>query len=235
MLIEASSIGCPLTEPYFSGSRARINFRYVKEIFAIPFINILFAELVVECLTLFPGFLRFIDMKKIYTAILLLTASVGAYAQAEHKENCDRAEYAQQYAAGFNQALNGALDKFKDQDKSSRAKLDGMKAALIKAGAWTDAEASVFMIKASMTDENSKVLEAERKKAANDFKVQLLSLEGIPMIVRGSKAEELRAICLLGPNAISKADVLYTATERAWQLLESKVAEEARAKNVILP
>ena len=174
-------------------------------------------------------------MRKIYAALLLSTSLVGAHAQAGYKEDCDRPEYAQQYAAGFNRELNGALDKFKDQDKSFRAKLDGMKAALIRAGAWTDAEASVFMIKASMTDADAKAIEAERKKAASDFKVQLLSLDGIPMIAGGNKAAELRATCLLGPNAISKADVLYAAIERAWKLLESKVTEEAQAKSVTLP
>ena len=174
-------------------------------------------------------------MRKICAVLLLSTSLVSAHAQAGHKEDCDRPEYAQQYANGFNRELNGALDKFKDQDKHSRAKLDGMKAALIKAGAWTDAEASVFMIKASMTDDNAKAVEAERKKAASDFKVQLLSLEGIPMIAGGSKAAELRATCLLGPNAISKADALYAVTERAWTLLESKVAAEAQSKNVTLP
>lgn len=174
-------------------------------------------------------------MRKIYAVLLLSSSLLGAHAQAEHKEDCDRAEYAQQYAAGFNRELNDALDKFKNQDKSSRAKLDGMKAALIKAGAWTDAEASVFMIKASMTDDDAKAIEAERKKAASDFKVQLLSLDGIPMIAGGNKAAELRATCLLGPNAISKAGVLYAATERVWKLLESKVAAEAQAKNISVP
>jgi hypothetical protein len=174
-------------------------------------------------------------MRKINAVLLLSTSLMGAHAQAEHKEDCDRAEYAKQYASGFNRELNGALDKFKNQDKSSRAKLDRMKAALIKAGAWTDAEASVFMIKASMTDDDAKAVEAERKKAASDFKVQLLSLDGIPMIAGGNKAAELRATCLLGPDAISKADVLYAATERAWNLLESKVAAEAQAKKVTLP
>ncbi|WP_332876337.1 hypothetical protein [Massilia sp. S19_KUP03_FR1] len=133
-----------------------------------------------------------------YTVLLLSTFLVGARAQAEHKEDCDRAEYSQQYAAGFNRELNGALDRFKNQDKSSRSKLDGM-------------------------------------KAASDFKVQLLSLDGIPMIAGGNKAAELRATCLLGPNAISKADVLYAVTERAWKLLESKVAAEAQVKKVTMP
>jgi hypothetical protein len=110
-----------------------------------------------------------------------------------------------------------------------------MKTALIKAGAWTDAEASVFMIKATMTDDDAKAMEAERRKAANDFKVQLLSLEGIPMVAGGNKAAEWRATCLLGPDAISKADVLYAVTERGWKLLESKVAAQAQAKNVTLP
>ena len=174
-------------------------------------------------------------MRKIYVALLLSTSLMCAHAQAGHKEDCDRAEYAQQYASGFNRELNGALDKFKDQDKSSRAKLDGMKAAFIKAGVWTDAEAWVFMVKASMTDDDAKAIEAERKKAASDFKVQLLSLEGIPMIVGGNKAAELRATCLLGPNAISKAEVLHAATERAWKLLESKVVAEGQAKSVTLP
>jgi hypothetical protein len=68
------------------------------------------------------------------------------------------------------------------------------------------------MVKASMTDDDAKALEAERKKAA--------------AIVLDS---------LLGPAAISKADVLYAATERAWQRFESKIAAEAQAKNVALP
>ncbi|MYM30905.1 hypothetical protein GTP58_21445 [Duganella sp. CY15W] len=160
---------------------------------------------------------------------------MSPYAQAGHKEDCDRPEYAQQYAAGFNGELNGALNKFKDQDKHYRARLDGMKSALIKAGAWTDAEASVFMVKASVTDDDAKSLEAERKKAASDFKVQLLSLDGVPVIAGGNKAAELRATCLLGPAAINKADVLYAAAERSWKLLESKVAAEAQMKNVALP
>lgn len=173
---------------------------------------------------------------KIISAVLLLSICLLApHAQAGHKEDCDRPEYAQQYVTGFNGELNGALEKFKDQDKHYRAKLDGMKAALIKADAWTAAEASVFMVKASMTDDDAKALEAERKKAASDFKVQLLSLDGIPMIAGGNKAAELRATCLLGPAAISKADVLYAATERAWKLLESKIAAEAQVKNVTLP
>jgi hypothetical protein len=150
-------------------------------------------------------------------------------------EDCDRPEYAQQYATGFSGELNSALDKFKDQDKRYRTKLDGMKSVLIKAGAWTDAEASVFLVKASMTDEDAKALEADRKKAASDFKIQLLSLDGIPMIAGGNKAAELRATCLLGPSAIDKADFLYVAAERAWKLLESKIVTEAQAKNVALP
>jgi hypothetical protein len=174
-------------------------------------------------------------MRTISAALLLSTFLVNTHAQAGHKEDCERPQYAQQYAAGFHGELNGSLDKFKDQDKTYRAKLDGMKAALIKADAWTNAEASVFMIKASMTDDDAKALEAERKKAASDFKVQLLSLEGIPMIAGGNKAAEWRATCLLGPTALSKADVLYTAIERAWKLLESKIAVVAQAKNVTLP
>lgn len=174
-------------------------------------------------------------MRKIHAAFLLSTSLVVAHVHAGHKEDCDRADYAQEYAAGFNRELNGALDKFKSQEKSSRAKLDGMKAALIKAGAWTDADASVFMTKASMTDDDAKAIEAERKKAAGDFKVQLLSLDGIPIIAGGNKATELRATCLLGPNAIGKAEVLYAVTQRAWKLLESKVAAEAQAKNVTMP
>jgi hypothetical protein len=58
-----------------------------------------------------------------------------------------------------------------------------------------------------MTDDDAKALEAERKKAASDFKVQLLSLDGIPIIAGGNKAAESRATCLLGPTALSKADV----------------------------
>lgn len=174
-------------------------------------------------------------MKTISAALLLSTSLVNAHAQAGHKEDCDRPQYAQQYAAGFNGELNDALDKFKDQDKLYRAKLDGMKAALIKAGAWTDTEGSVFLVKASITDEDAKVLETERKKAASDFKLQLLALNGVPVIAGGNKATESRAICLLGPTAISKADVLYAAAERAWKLLESKVAAEAQAKKVTLP
>ncbi|MRV74325.1 hypothetical protein GJ700_21700 [Duganella sp. FT92W] len=174
-------------------------------------------------------------MKTISYTLLLSISLASNIAHAGHKEDCDRPEYAQQYATGFNGELNGALDKFKDQDKRYRTKLDGIKAALIKAGAWTDAEASVFMVKASMTDDDAKALEAERKKAASEFKVQLLSLDGIPMIAGGNKAAELRATCLLGPSAISKADVLYVAAERAWRLLESKVAAEAQVKNVSLP
>lgn len=174
-------------------------------------------------------------MKIISSALLLFISLASTNAQAGHKEDCDRPEYAQQYAAGFNGELNGALDKFKEQDKRYRTKLDGMKAALIKAGAWTDAEASIFMVKASMIDEDAKALEADRKKAAGDFKVQLFSLDGIPVIAGGNKAAELRATCLLGPAAISKADVLYVAAERAWKLLESKIAAEAQVKNVTLP
>jgi len=172
-------------------------------------------------------------MKLIFAALLLSTSCVNTHAQAGHKEDCERPEYAQQYAAGFNGQLNGALDRFKEQDKHYRARLDGIKAALIKADAWTDAEASVFM-KASMTDDDAKALEAELKKAVSDFKVQLLSLDGI-LIISGNKAAALRTACLLGPTAISKADVLYAATERAWKLLESKIATEAQAKNVTLP
>ena len=174
-------------------------------------------------------------MRTISAAFLLSAFLVSAHAQAGHKEDCDRPEYAQPYAGSFNGELNGALDKFTAQDKRYRARLDGMKAALIKAGAWTDAEASVFTMKASLTDDDAKALEAERKKAASDFKVQLLSLDGIPMITGGNKAAALRATCLLGPNAIGKAAVLYTAIERAWALLESKVAGVALAKNVTLP
>lgn len=174
-------------------------------------------------------------MKTISATLLLSISLATTNAQAGHKEDCDRPEYAQQYAAGFNGELNGALDKFKDQDKHYRAKLDGMKVALIKAGAWTDTEASIFMVKASMTDDDAKALEVDRKKAASDFKVQLLSLDGIPMIAGGNKAAEQRATCLLGPAAISKADVLYAAAERAWKLLESKISAEAQVKKVTLP
>lgn len=174
-------------------------------------------------------------MKKISTALVLSTLLFNTHAQAGHKEDCDRPEYAQQYAAGFGGRLNGALDKFKDQDKHYRARMDGMKAALIKAGAWTDAEAAVFMVKATMTDDDAKALEASRKKAAGDFKIQLLSLDGIPMIAGGNQAAESRATCLLGPDAIAKADVLAAATEQAWKLLESKIATEAQARNVTLP
>lgn len=106
---------------------------------------------------------------------------------------------------------------------------------MVKAGAWTEVEATVFMIKASMTDSDAKALEAERKKAASEFKVQLFSLEGIPIIAGGNKGAELRATCLLGPNAVSKADLLFAATDRAWKLLESKVAAEAQARNVAMP
>jgi hypothetical protein len=174
-------------------------------------------------------------MKTISAALLLSISLMSTHVQAGHKEDCDRPEYAQQYASGFNGELNGALDKFKEQDKQHRTKLDKMKAAMIKAGAWTDAEASVFMIKASMTDDDAKALEVERKKVASDFKVQLLSLDGIPMIAGCNKAAELRATCLLGPTAISKADVLYATADRAWKLLESKIAMEAQMKNVALP
>ena len=174
-------------------------------------------------------------MKTIFAVILLSICLLSTHAQAGHKEDCNRPEYARQYATGFNDELKGALDKFKDQDKHHRAKIDGMKAALIKVNAWTDVEASVFMVKASMIDDDAKALEAERKKAASDFKVQLLSLDGIPMIAGGNKAAELRANCLLGPAAISKADVLYAVTEQAWKLLESKIAAEAQMKNVTLP
>ena len=174
-------------------------------------------------------------MKKIYTVLLLATSLVVTHAKAGHKEDCDRAEYAQQYAVGFNHELIGAVDRLKMQDTSSRAKVDGMKAALIRASAWTETDASVFMIKAAMTDDDAKVAETERKTAASDFKVQLLSLDGIPMIAGGSKAAEFRATCLLGPNAIGKANILYAATERAWTLLVSKVAAEAQSKNVTMP
>jgi hypothetical protein len=174
-------------------------------------------------------------MKIISAVLLLSTTLVNGLAHAGHKEDCDRPEYAQQYAAGFGSDLNGALDKFSDQDKHYRAKLDGLKAALIKAGAWTDTEAAVLMAKASLTDDDAKALEVERKKAANDFKVQLMALDGIPVITGGDKASGMRATCLLGPAAISKADVLYAATERSWKLLESKIATQAQEKNVILP
>lgn len=174
-------------------------------------------------------------MRTLCAALLLSTSLASAHVQAAHKEDCDRPEYAQQYAAGFNRELNSALDRFKDQDKHFRGKLDAMKAALIKAGAWTDAEASVFMIKASMTDDDAKAMEAERKKAAREFKLQLLSLDGIPMIAGSNKGAELRATCLLGPDAMSKADVLYAVTERGWKLLESKLVAEAQAKDVTLP
>ncbi|MBE3024578.1 hypothetical protein [Janthinobacterium sp. GW458P] len=160
---------------------------------------------------------------------------LNTQAQAGHNEDCDRPEFAQQYAAGFKGELNGALEKFKNQDKYYRAKLNGMKAVLIKAGTWTEVEASVFMVKASITDDDARALEAERKKAASDFKVQLLSLDGIPFMAGGNKSAEIRANCLLGPTTISKADVLYAALERAWKLLESKIATEAQAKNVTLP
>jgi hypothetical protein len=174
-------------------------------------------------------------MRKISTALLLLSLVFNTHAQAGHKEDCDSPEYTQQYAAGFDGRLNRALEKFKDQDKHYRARMDGMKAALIKAGAWTEAEASVFMVKATMVDDDAKALEAGRKKAAGDFKIQLLSLDGIPMIAGGDKAAELRATCLLGPDATAKADVLSAATEKAWKLLESKILLEAQAKNVTLP
>jgi hypothetical protein len=173
---------------------------------------------------------------RIITAALLLSVILGnTHAHAGHKEDCDRPEYAQQYAAAFRVELNGELDKFRSQETLYRAKLEGIKAALIQAGAWTEAEASVFMVKASMTDDDAKALEVERKKAASDFKVQLLSLDGIPIIVGGNKAAELRTTCILGPNAISKAGDLLAVLERAWKLLESKMAAAARAKNIPLP
>lgn len=169
-------------------------------------------------------------MRIISATVVLTTLLANAPARAGKTENCERPEYAQQYAARFTGELNVALNKIKDQDSRRRSKLDEMKAALIEATGWTAAETSVFMIKASLTDEDAKVLEAERKKAASDFKVQLLALEGIPVIAGGSKAEQLRATCLLGPAAIAKADVLLAATERAWNLIESKVAAETDAK-----
>jgi len=174
-------------------------------------------------------------VKTIWTLAALAACMMSAPAQAGHKEDCDRPDYAQQYAAGFDGQLNSALDNFKAQDTHYRGRLDVMKAALIKAGAWSDTEASVFMVKATVTDEDAKVLEAERRKAAGDFKVQLLSLQGIPVIAGGDKAAEVRATCLLGPGAIGKADALYAAAGRAWALLESKVAAVAREKNVPLP
>jgi hypothetical protein len=170
-------------------------------------------------------------MRIISVALVLTTLSINPPAQAGHTEECERSEYAQQYAASFSSALNAALKKIKAQDGRRRAKLDEMKAALIKATAWTEAEASDFMIKATLVDEDAKALEADRKKAASDFKVQLLALDGIPMIVGGNKAEESRATCLLGPAAIGKSDVLLAAAERAWDLLESKIAAQTRMTN----
>lgn len=174
-------------------------------------------------------------MKTISAALLLSVCLLNTHARAGQQGDCDRPEYAQQYAAGFTGELSAALDKFKDQDKHYRARLDGIKAKMIAAGAWTDVEASVFMAKAALTDEDAKTLEAERKKAASDFKVQLLSLEGIPIIAGGNKAAQSRATCLLGPGAIDKAGVLYAATDRAWKLLESKIAAQAQEKNITLP
>jgi hypothetical protein len=175
-------------------------------------------------------------MNKFSTSAALMTAAMlSAHAHAGHKEECERPDYARQYAAAFPAELNGALDKFNAQDALHKKKIDAMKAAMIKAGAWSDMEAATFMVKASITDEDAKAAEAGRKKAASDFKVQLLTIQGIEVVAGGDKAAEVRATCLLGPNAITKADALRDAIEKAWSLLEAKIVAVAQEKNITLP
>jgi len=153
---------------------------------------------------------------------------------AASKEDCERPEFAQEFGASFQQSIMKSMEANKQHSAESAKKVDDLKAKLVAAGAWTEKEASSFVVRTSL-EKDAVLIEGNRKKKANDLKVSLLAIEGVDLVTRGDKAAELRATCILGLGALDNSAALNEASAQAWSELESKILAFAKEKNISLP
>lgn len=175
------------------------------------------------------------NMKK--TIIILSTVAaclLGSSAHAEHRQDCESADYAKQYDHTFSAGMKNNVERLREQQAGHQKNLDGMVAALKQSGVWSDDDSVTFFTN-MWTDERGKAVEAGRKKATERWKIQVLTVQSWDATMNDHPAQKARGMCLLAPRVLDEAVVFYDALEKVWSYMEMKVAEVAKDKNVTLP
>ena len=155
-------------------------------------------------------------MKK--TIIIFSTVAaclLGSSAHAEHRQDCESADYAKQYDHTFSAGMKNNVERLREQQAGHQKNLDGMVAALKQSGVWSDDDSVTFF--------------------TNMWTIQVLTVQSWDATMNDHPAQKARGMCLLAPRVLDEAVVFYDALEKVWSYREMKVAEVAKDKNVTLP
>ncbi|WP_034781203.1 hypothetical protein [Janthinobacterium lividum] len=174
-------------------------------------------------------------MKKKLIIISTVAACLfGSGAHADHRQDCDSADYARRYDDTFAAGMKNHVERLRQQQAGHQKNLDGMVAALKQSGAWSDDDSVAFFTN-MWADERGKAVEADRKKASERWKIQVLAVQSWDATMNDHPAQKARGMCLLAPRVLDEAVVFYDALEKVWSYMETKVAAVAKDKNVSLP
>ncbi|WP_139143177.1 hypothetical protein [Janthinobacterium sp. HH106] len=174
-------------------------------------------------------------MKNTLIIISTLAACLlGSGAHADHRQDCESADYAKRYDDTFAAGMKNNVERLRQQQAGHQKKLDGMVAALKQRGVWSDDDSVTFFTNI-WADESGKAVEAGRKKATERWKIQVLTVQSWDATMSDHPAQKTRGMCLLAPRVLDEAIVFYDALEKVWSYMEMKVAEVAKDKNVTLP
>ena len=164
----------------------------------------------------------------------LAACLLGSGAHADHRQDCESADYAKRYDDTFAAGMKNNVERLRQQQAAHQKKLDGMVAALKQSGVWSDDDSVTFFTNI-WADESGKAVEAGRNKATERWKIQVLTVQSWDATMSDHPAQKTRGMCLLAPRVLDEAVVFYDALEKVWSYMEMKVVEVAKDKNVTLP
>lgn len=173
-------------------------------------------------------------MKKASTAMIALAATLFAGSvHADHFQDCERPDYAKQYATMFGDKLDDGVGRADTVVRKHQKKMRMMQAALIQAGVWSQDDADIFM-KNIMQGDAGQALEMQRKSTGERFEA-LTSAPAWKAVIGAPQATSDHGMCVHGPRILEEGELIFQTMEKVFHYMEAKVATLAREKNVALP
>ena len=173
-------------------------------------------------------------MKKALTAMIALTATLFAGSvHADHFQDCERPDYAKQYATMFGDKLDADVGRADTPIRAHQKAMRMMQSALIQAGAWSQDDADIF-IKNIMQGDEGQALEMQRKITGERFEA-LISAPAWKAVIGAPQATSDHGMCVHGPRILEEGELVSQVMEKVFHYKEEKIAALAREKNVSLP
>ncbi|MBB5371520.1 MULTISPECIES: hypothetical protein [unclassified Janthinobacterium] len=173
-------------------------------------------------------------MNKVLSGIIaLVTTLLAGSAHADHFHDCERPDYAKQYATKFGDKLDDGVKRADTLMRAHQKKVSLMRSALIQAGVWSENDADIFMKNIMQADEG-RALEMERRSVGERLDA-VMSSPAWKSAISAPASTVDHGICLHGPRVLEETELVFRTMEKVFQYKEAQIALMASEKNVALP